>query len=147
MKTLVLTLSMLTLAFSSISQIDSVSLFNSYLEKQHSVRVVSMKPNEDCLKTLDNIYIPSVEEYENDPIQINLFTSFLESRYKCQINFMHEDSTNGVRDMVFEVSQNKEIVYAILILNLSVIEQLYQEGDLIKQLDEYTKWTELIVNF
>ena len=147
MKNLILSLVMIFSTLVGFSQIDSVAIFNYYIEQQNSVRVVSMLPNEGCLKTLSNIYIPSVEEYESDPIQINLLVSFLESRYNCRINFMYEDSTNGVRDMVFEVSQNKEIVFATLVLKLSVIEQLYQEGELINQLDEYTKWTELIVNF
>jgi hypothetical protein len=106
-----------------------------------------MIPNEKYLKTLSNIYIPSVEEYEKDPVQLALFVDFLESRYKCSIEFIEEGSTNGVRDMVFLVAQMKENPLGILFLNLSELEQLYQEGELIKQLDEYSKWSELALNF
>jgi hypothetical protein len=53
----------------------------------------------------------------------------------------------GVRDILFEVSQKKDVVYSALLLKLSVIEQLHQEGELICQLDEFCKWSDLIVNW
>lgn len=138
---------MLVFSFVGFSQIDSVGLLNSYIDSMNSVRVVNMVPNEKYLKTLNNVYIPSVEEYEKDPKEMYLFVDFLESRYKCMISFMYEDSTNGVRDIVFAVSQNKEVCYSVLTLNLSVIEQLFQENELINQVDEYSKWSELVINF
>jgi len=138
---------MLFTATIGFSQVDSVSLLNSYIKSMNSIRVVSMVPNENCLKTLNNIHIPPVEEYENDLEKMEQFVTLLESRYGCTISFMYEDSTNGVRDIVFAVSQNREVTYAILTLKLSVIEQLFQEGELINQVDEYSKWSELIINF
>jgi hypothetical protein len=70
----------------------------------------------------------------------------LESRYGCKIGFIEESETDGIRDMVFEVFQDKEVIYSVLILNLSVIEQLHQEGQLINQLNEYCKWSDLFIN-
>ncbi len=133
--------------FSTFSQVDSVAVLQSYIDSLNAVPVVSLEPNEKYLKTLSHVYIPSVEDYENDPMQMTLFIAFLESRYKCNIGFMYEDSTNGIRDMVFDVSQLKENALGLLVLNLSELEQLYQEGELIKQLDEYSKWSELMLNF
>ncbi len=147
MKTILLSLPIFITGLSSYSQADSVSLFYYYVERAESVRALTMEPNEECLKTLNHIYIPSVEECENRPFHMNLFESFLESRYNCRIEFMQEDSTNGVRDIMFEVSQNKEVVFSALLLKLSVIEQLHQEGELICQLEEYCKWADLIENW
>jgi hypothetical protein len=76
MKKMILSLAIIFYTLIVFSQIDSVSLFNSYIKQKNSVRVVNMTPNEDYLKTLTNIYIPSVEEYENDPIQIKLLHLF-----------------------------------------------------------------------
>ena len=147
MKKFLVFLSIFTAGFSSFSQVDSVAVLQSYIDNLNAVPVVSLEPNEKYLKTLRHVYIPSVEDYENDPMQMILFIAFLESRYKCNIGFMYEDSPNGVRDMVFNVSQLKENALGVLVLNLSELEQLYQEGELIKQLDEYSKWSELMLNF
>ncbi len=134
-------------AFSLYSQVDSVDLLQYYTDKMNAVPIVTMVPNEKYLKTLSNIYIPSVEEYEKDPLKMAIFVGFLESRYTCSIDFVEETSTNGVRDIVFLVAQMKENPLGILFLNLSELEQLFQEGELIKQLDEYSKWSELALNF
>jgi hypothetical protein len=147
MKTFLLSLSITFTAFYSQSQVDSVALLQYYLDNMNAVTIVTMEPNEKYLKTLSNIYIPSVEEYEKDPLKMTIFVGFLESRYKCSIDFVEETSTNGVRDIVFLVAQMKENPLGILFLNLSELEQLYQEGELIKQLDEYSKWSELVINF
>jgi hypothetical protein len=147
MKTLLLSLSIFITGFSSFSQVDSVAVLQSFIDSLNAVPVVSLEPNEKYLKTLSHVYIPSVEDYENDPMQMILFIAFLESRYKCNIEFMQEDSTNGVRDILFEVSQKKDVVFSALILKLSVVEQLHQEGELICQLDEFCKWSDLIVNW
>ena len=129
------------------SSVDSAALLQYYIDNANSVRVVQMEPNEMYLKYLNHIYIPSVEVCETEPFQLDLLESFLESRYKCSIDFIYEDSTNGVRDMVFEVAQKKELVFSVLLLKLSLIEQLYQEGELINQVNEYSKWMDKIVNF
>ena len=120
MKRLLFTLLFTISAFASFSQVDSVALLQYYTDKMNAVPIVTMIPNEKYLKTLSNIYIPSVEEYEKDPVQLALFVDFLESRYKCSIEFIEEGSTNGVRDMVFLVAQMKENPLGILFLNLSV---------------------------
>lgn len=138
---------MLISSLGALSQMDSVSLLNFYIERAKSVRALNMEPNEEWLKTMSGIYIPSVEECKNRPFQVNLFESFLETRYTCRIEYMHEDSTNGVRDILFEVSQNKEVVYSSLLLKLSVIEKLHQEGELVNQLNEFCKWADLIEKY
>ncbi len=41
----------------------------------------------------------------------------------------------------------KNVVFSTLLLKLSIIEQVHQEGELISQLDEFFKWADLIVNW
>jgi hypothetical protein len=102
--------------------VDSVAVLQSFIDSLNAVPVVSLEPNEKYLKTLSHVYIPSEEKYGKDPIQIELLEDFLELRYACKLDFLYEDSTNAVRDMVFEVSQNKEEVFSGLCLKLSIIE-------------------------
>ena len=147
MKNLILSLVMMFSTVVSFSQIDSVSLINSYIDSLNSVRIASLEPNEKYLQTLSDVYIPSVEEWEKNPILMDIFVDFLESRYECSIGFLYEDSTNGVRDIAFWVTPNKESKFTLLILQLSELEQLYQECELINQLNEYSKWSELVINY
>jgi hypothetical protein len=145
MKNFILSVVLSFVSFVGFSQEDT-SVLNSYMDSMNSVRVVSMKPNSGYLEFVNQIYFPSVSEYNFNYSSMEILEFTLESRYGCKIGFIEESETDGIRDMVFEVFQDKEVIYSVLILNLSVIEQLHQEGQLINQLNEYCKWSDLFIN-
>jgi hypothetical protein len=134
------------ISFSGISQ--SWEAPQSYIDSLNSVRIVSMKPNPEYLEFLNKIYFPSVAEYNLDNNVMDNLELVLESRYGCKIYFSPEYITDEIENLQFEVFPNNvEIGDFILVLNLSVLEELYQEGELNNQLNEYYKWADLINNY
>ena len=134
------------ISFVGISQ--SWEAPQSYIDSLNSVRIVSMKPNPEYLEFLNKIYFPSVAEYNLDNTVMDNLELVLESRYGCKIFFYPEYITDEIENLQFEVFPNNVVIGDfILILNLSVIEELYQEGELNNQLNEYYKWADLINNY
>lgn len=134
------------ISFPGISQ--SWEAPQSYIDSLNSVRIVSMKPNPEYLEFLYKIYFPSVAEYNLDNTVMENLELALESRYGCKIYFFPEYITDEIENLQFEVFPNNvEIGDFILILNLSVIEELYQEGELNNQLNEYYMRADLINNY
>lgn len=134
------------ISFSGISQ--SWEAPQSYIDSLNSVRIVSMKPNPEYLEFLYKIYFPSVAEYNLDNTVMDNLELALESRYGCKIYFFPEYLTNEIENLQFEVFPNNTVIGDfILILNLSVIEELYQEGELNNQLNEYYMRADLINNY
>ena len=124
----------------SLGQDQLSSVSESKLELLNAI------PNKKYLKAFGKLSIPEqITKYEELEV-FNVFDDYLTSRYQCQVYFLKDTYTEGVRDPIFYVNILYKDPNVMLFLHLSVLEEFHQKGQLLDQLNAYQKDIQKTIN-